>query len=145
MLPSASCPVAAIGVIDDFYDEDFAWRYTPAPAVGVQLTPWIALIVLKQTEYSDGKDITNVRPNKRGLGVVFQSYALFPHMTVAQNVGFGLEMRGIGKAECAERIRETLALVRLDALAARYPRYGYRMIGAKLRQRHPAQRRGDEG
>jgi putative spermidine/putrescine transport system ATP-binding protein len=70
----------------------------------------------------DGKDITHVRPNKRGLGVVFQSYALFPHMTVAQNVGFGLEMRGVGKAECAERIRETLALVRLDALAARYPR-----------------------
>src|SRR5471032_2026031 len=70
----------------------------------------------------DGKDITHVRPNKRGLGVVFQSYALFPHTTVAQNVGFGLEMRGVGKAECAERIRETLALVRLDALAARYPR-----------------------
>jgi hypothetical protein len=43
----------------DFYDEDFPWRYTPAPAVGVQLTPWIALIVLKQTEYINGKDITN--------------------------------------------------------------------------------------
>jgi len=70
----------------------------------------------------DGKDITHVRPNKRGLGVVFQSYALFPHMTVAQNVGFGLEMRDVGKAECAERIRETLSLVRLDAFAARYPR-----------------------
>ncbi len=70
----------------------------------------------------DGKDITNVRPNKRGLGGVFQSYALFPHMTVTQNVGFGLEMRGVSKVECTERIREALSLVRLDAFAARYPR-----------------------
>jgi hypothetical protein len=43
----------------DFYDEDFPWRYTPAPAAGLQLTPWIALIVLKQTEFADGKNIQN--------------------------------------------------------------------------------------
>src|SRR5580698_3987230 len=65
----------------------------------------------------DGRDITQMKPNRRGLGVVFQSYALFPHMSVAENVGFGLEMRGIDKAERNERIRETLALVRLDTLA----------------------------
>ena len=43
----------------DFYDEDFPWRYTPAPAAGLQLSPWIALIVLKQTEFAEGKNIAN--------------------------------------------------------------------------------------
>jgi putative spermidine/putrescine transport system ATP-binding protein len=70
----------------------------------------------------DGRDITHTRPNQRGLGIVFQSYALFPHMSVAQNVAFGLEMRGIGKTERAERVREALVLVRLDTLAHRFPR-----------------------
>ncbi|ACC75658.1 ABC transporter ATP-binding protein [Paraburkholderia phymatum] len=70
----------------------------------------------------DGRDITHMKPNRRGLGIVFQSYALFPHMSVAQNVSFGLEMRGVDKAERADRVREVLALVRLDALAHRFPR-----------------------
>ena len=43
----------------DFYDEDFPWRYTPAPAPGLQLCPWIALIVLKETEFAEGKNIAN--------------------------------------------------------------------------------------
>jgi hypothetical protein len=43
----------------DFYDEDFPWRYTPAPAAGLQFTPWIALIVLKQAEFAEGKNIAN--------------------------------------------------------------------------------------
>jgi putative spermidine/putrescine transport system ATP-binding protein len=70
----------------------------------------------------DGRDITDVRPEKRGMGVVFQSYALFPHMTVGQNIGFGLEMRGMGKSERTKRIADTLSLVRLDGLGERYPR-----------------------
>ncbi|QVQ37175.1 ABC transporter ATP-binding protein [Pseudochrobactrum algeriensis] len=70
----------------------------------------------------DGRDITYTAPAQRQLGVVFQSYALFPHMTVAQNVSFGLEMRKVPKAERDERVKETLALVHLSALADRYPR-----------------------
>jgi putative spermidine/putrescine transport system ATP-binding protein len=70
----------------------------------------------------DGRDITRLAPEKRGMGVVFQSYALFPHMSVAENVGFGLEMRRVPRAQRVERIRETLALVRLDGLDKRYPR-----------------------
>ncbi|MBB5213853.1 ABC transporter ATP-binding protein [Parapusillimonas granuli] len=69
----------------------------------------------------DGKDLRNTPANKRGLGIVFQNYALFPHMTAAQNVAFGLEMQGVGKAECADRVAETLALVGLSHLADRYP------------------------
>lgn len=69
-----------------------------------------------------GKDITRLRPEKRGMGVVFQSYALFPHMTVEQNVAFGLEMRGIKGQELRTRIGEALSLVRLDGLSHRYPR-----------------------
>jgi len=70
----------------------------------------------------EGRDITSVRPEKRGMGIVFQSYALFPHMTVADNVGFGLEMQGMGAADRAGRIQETLELVRLGGLGERYPR-----------------------
>ncbi|WPB55298.1 ABC transporter ATP-binding protein [Xylophilus sp. GOD-11R] len=70
----------------------------------------------------DGRDITHAKANTRGLGIVFQSYALFPHMTVEANVAFGLEMRKCPKAERADRVRRALALVHLDAHARRYPR-----------------------
>ncbi|VVN66877.1 ABC transporter ATP-binding protein [Pseudomonas fluorescens] len=70
----------------------------------------------------DGRDITHVRPEQRGLGIVFQSYALFPHMSVAQNISFGLEMRGVPKAERSKRIDEALDLVRLGGLGERYPK-----------------------
>ena len=70
----------------------------------------------------DGIDITDLRPNKRGLGIVFQSYALFPHMTVAANVAFGLEMRHVAAKERASRVAEALDLVHLGPLADRYPR-----------------------
>lgn len=69
----------------------------------------------------DGKDITYLDPDKRDMGVVFQSYALFPHMTVAQNVRFGLEMRRLPEAQIRERVADALSMVRLDGLDRRYP------------------------
>ena len=70
----------------------------------------------------DGKDITTAKANTRGLGIVFQTYALFPHMTVADNVSFGLEMRKMPKAERQERVAQALALVHLEVHAKKYPR-----------------------
>src|ERR1700674_5209225 len=69
----------------------------------------------------DGDDVTAEPAWRRGLGVVFQSYALFPHMSVADNVAFGLRERGLGSTEIAERVREALALVRLPSAARQRP------------------------
>ena len=71
--------------------------------------------------YIDGLDVTDVPPQRRNIGVVFQSYALFPHMTVFRNVAFGLEMRNVGRAEITASVESTLSLVRLGELAGRYP------------------------
>lgn len=68
-----------------------------------------------------GRSMNGVPLEKRNIGMVFQSYALFPHMTVAQNVGFGLRMRGLPRHVRAEKIRAALDLVELSALADRYP------------------------
>jgi len=67
----------------------------------------------------DGADITTLPPNKRPVNTVFQSYALFPHLTVAQNVAFGLEMLGKPAAEVAATTRRMLALVKMEPLATR--------------------------
>jgi putative spermidine/putrescine transport system ATP-binding protein len=68
------------------------------------------------------QDVTRTPPHKRNTAMVFQSYALFPHMTVAQNVGFGLRMRRLAAAEIERRSAEALRLVQLEHLAQRYPR-----------------------
>jgi len=69
-----------------------------------------------------GRDVTSLPPNKRDCGFVFQSYALFPHMTVADNVGYGLKLRKVAKADIATRTHEVLMTVGLDHLADRYPK-----------------------
>ena len=70
----------------------------------------------------DGQDITALPPARRDIGMVFQNYALFPHLTVARNVAFPLEMRDVGKAEIARRVADALALVELSGYEQRLPR-----------------------
>jgi putative spermidine/putrescine transport system ATP-binding protein len=69
----------------------------------------------------DGADITNKAPNQRHVGMVFQSYALFPNMTVSQNIGFGLRVRKASEPEIKERVREMVSLVNLEKHADKYP------------------------
>jgi len=70
----------------------------------------------------EGRDYAGLPPHRREMGMVFQSYALFPHMTVAANVTFGLRMRRLPHAETEARLAETLEMVKLSAMADRYPR-----------------------
>ncbi|MFD1795325.1 ABC transporter ATP-binding protein [Paracoccus aurantiacus] len=69
----------------------------------------------------DGTNINDVPPHKRGIGMVFQNYALFPHMTVGENLAFPLEVRGLSKAERDDRIRRALDMVQMGAFASRRP------------------------
>ena len=70
----------------------------------------------------DDADVTDLDPAKRNIGMVFQNYALFPHMTVERNVGYPLAMRGLPKAEIAARVAEALAMVALNDFAGRLPK-----------------------
>jgi spermidine/putrescine ABC transporter ATP-binding subunit len=69
----------------------------------------------------DGRDITDLRPNRRPINMMFQSYALFPHLSVHGNVAYGLEMEGVRGAELKRRVEEALAMVRLEEFARRRP------------------------
>lgn len=68
-----------------------------------------------------GRSINNVPPHKRDIGMVFQNYALFPHMTVAENLAFPLTVRGMNKTDISERVKRALSMVQLDAFRNRYP------------------------
>ena len=70
----------------------------------------------------DGEDVAKIPPYKRNIGIFFQNYALFPHMTVFENVAFGLKLQKLKKPEIAQRVAEILALVKLTGLDKRYPR-----------------------
>ncbi|HWS35790.1 MAG TPA: ATP-binding cassette domain-containing protein, partial [Actinoplanes sp.] len=70
----------------------------------------------------DGEDVTGVAPNKRDVNMVFQSYALFPHLNVRQNVAFGLEQKKVAKAEITRRVGEMLEIVSLTGMEKRQPR-----------------------
>ncbi len=76
----------------------------------------------------DGRDVTHLSPNQRNVGMVFQSYALFPNMTAAQNVAFGLKVAKKPAAEIKRRVDEMLGVVKLPHLAGRYP---YQMSGGQ--------------
>jgi putative spermidine/putrescine transport system ATP-binding protein len=76
----------------------------------------------------DDRDVTRVPPNQRNVGMVFQSYALFPNMTVADNVAFGLKMRKRSKDDIKRRVSELLELIHLPDKAARYP---YQLSGGQ--------------
>lgn len=80
------------------------------------VTPTAGLIQLR------GKDVTYLAPQRRNMGMVFQNYALFPHMTVAGNVEFGLISHRVPTAVRAERTRSVLEMVGLSGQASRYPR-----------------------
>ena len=69
----------------------------------------------------EGQDVTNVPPQERGVGFVFQHYAAFKHMTVWENVAFGLKIRRRPRAEVKQRVSELLELVQLARLGDRYP------------------------
>lgn len=69
----------------------------------------------------NGEDISKIPPNKRPINMMFQSYALFPHMTVAQNIGFGLKQEGKSKEQIEQRVNEMLKLVQLEPFAKRKP------------------------
>ena len=69
----------------------------------------------------DGRPALGLAPGRRGVGMVFQGYALFGHMTVAENIGFGLRVRGRGRAEIGAAVERLLAMVHLDGLGARLP------------------------
>ena len=72
--------------------------------------------------FIDGEAVTHVPPYRRSIGMVFQNYALFPHMTVADNVAFGLKMRKIASAEISKRVAEALDMVRMPQMGERTPR-----------------------
>ena len=69
----------------------------------------------------DGQDVTGLRANARNIGMMFQAYALFPNLTVAENVGFGLKVKGVARAEREARVTEMLRLIGLPDFGARYP------------------------
>ena len=69
----------------------------------------------------DGRPINNISPHKRGIGMVFQNYALFPHMTIAENLSFPLEVRKMGKSEREEKVQRALDLVQMGEFGGRRP------------------------
>jgi len=71
--------------------------------------------------YLEGEPISSIPPYKRGIGMVFQNYALFPHMTVSENLSFPLEVRKLSKSDTEEKVKKALSMVELDAFGSRMP------------------------
>jgi putative spermidine/putrescine transport system ATP-binding protein len=116
--------LAVAGVTLDVADGEFLVLLGPSGCGKTTTLRMIAGLVEPSngTMRIGGTDVTWLPPWRRNAGMVFQSYALFPHMSVADNVAFGLEMRKLGKSEIETRTREALRLVRLEEFASRLPR-----------------------
>jgi putrescine transport system ATP-binding protein len=114
---------AVEGVSLDIYEGEFFALLGPS---GCGKTTLLRMVAGFETPNEgrillDGRDIASVPPYRRPVNMMFQSYALFPHLTVEGNVAFGLKQEGLPKAEIATRVRDMLALVRLEGLGQRKP------------------------
>ncbi len=117
-------PVAAVDDVSlDIMSGEFFVLLGPSGCGKTTLLRMIAgfEIPTSGTILIDGQDMAAVPPNKRPVNMVFQSYAVFPHMTVEQNVAYGLKIRGVGRGEREERVREALELVKLGGFEERMP------------------------
>ena len=118
-------PVAALGGVDlDVAEGEFLTILGPSGSGKTTLLKAIAGFEIPDegTVLVGGEDVTLTPPRHRDVGMVFQNYALFPHMTVAQNVAFPLEMRRLPRDEVARRVEEALRLVELQSFGQRLPR-----------------------
>lgn len=114
--------VAVNDVTLDIYDQEFLVLLGPS---GCGKTTLLRMLggfenPTTGTIYMEGRDISELPPNKRPLNMVFQTYAVFPHMNVYDNIAYGLRIDGVEKNECARRVDEALSLVQLAPLAERY-------------------------
>jgi spermidine/putrescine ABC transporter ATP-binding subunit len=117
--------VAALdGVTMTFRDGEFFGLLGPSGSGKTTLLRAIAgFVTLDRGQVLiDGQDVGGVPVHARNIGMMFQNYALFPHMSVAENVAFGLEVRGRPREEVAQRVKEALAMVRLGGLEQRKPK-----------------------
>ena len=115
---------AVVGVSLDIHSGEFLTLLGPS---GSGKTTTLMMIAGFETPTGgdiaiDGKSVVAVPPYRRNIGMVFQNYALFPHLTVADNIGFPLKQRGVAKAERAKLVGEALELVHLPGYGERYPR-----------------------
>ena len=111
------------GVSLDIYENEFVTLLGPS---GCGKTTTLRMVAGFETPTSgqilvDGADITHVPANERGLGFVFQNYALFPHMKIFDNVAYGLRIRGDSASVIKDKVREALAMVGLAKAEERYP------------------------
>ena len=113
---------AVIDVSLDIYDKEFLVLLGPSGCGKTTLLRMIGGFEIPTTGdiHMDGQDLIILPPNKRPINMVFQSYAIFPHMNVYDNVAYGLRIERVEKAECKRRVDEVLALVQMDSLADRY-------------------------
>jgi putative spermidine/putrescine transport system ATP-binding protein len=117
-------PVVAVDSIDlDIADGEFFAVLGPSGSGKTTVLRMIAGFELPTAGRVElaGVDVTRQPPFRRDVNTVFQDYALFPHMSVSQNVEYGLRVKGVGKAERAQKAREALAMVRLDGMGERRP------------------------